>query len=102
MNSSHITKMTSDFEIVRNTILAYPEFTNVSQTKIIDSTENHITVELVNNRGWVSTIGITLNSDRSVTTSIGIMFSQVEHFEKLFWTIDWFHWSTSKKDVVFC
>lgn len=101
-NTTKVNTMTTDFETIRNTLLAFPESSNVKTTNIIDTTSNHITIELVNNRGWVSTLGITLNSDRSVSTSIGIMFSNVENFKTLFWTVDWFVWSTTKKDIVFC
>lgn len=94
--------MNNNLSIIRDTILAFPETSDVKTTNLIDSTENHLTVELVNNQGWVSTLGVTLNSDGSVTTSIGIMFSNTESFRTMFWTVDWFHWSTSKKDVVFC
>ena len=100
--TTKVNTMTTDFETIRNTLLAFPDSSNVKTTNIIDTTNNHITIELVNNRGWVSTLGITLNNDRSVSTSIGIMFSNVENFKTLFWTVDWFAWSTTKKDIVFC
>ena len=88
-----------EYERVSAVITLYrPE----GNTAVIDdtrSTEYTIVAHLDNQYNHPIVISVTILPDGIVTTNVGIAFSSVDAFCRGFWSVDWFHFSTSANDV---
>lgn len=89
-----------EYERVSATIMLYrPD----GVSAVIDdtrSTDYTIVAHLDNQYNRPIVISVTILSDGIVTTNVGIAFSSVDAFCHGFWSVDWFHFSTSANDVI--